>query len=53
MTLTTARVGTNNRSQIVTIPLAFRFPETIKQSIYAKLATTWCCLHGQTIGRIF
>jgi antitoxin VapB len=35
MTLTTARVGTNNRSQIVTIPLAFRFPDNIK-TVYVR-----------------
>ena len=35
MTRSTARVGTNNRSQIVTIPLAFRFPETIK-TVYVR-----------------
>lgn len=37
MTLTTARVGTNNRSQIVTIPLAFRFPDTIKTVYIRKI----------------
>ena len=37
MPLTTARVGTNNRSQIVTIPLAFRFPETIKTVYIRKI----------------
>jgi antitoxin VapB len=35
MTRSTARVGTNNRSQIVTIPLAFRFPENIK-TVYVR-----------------
>ena len=35
MNRSTARVGTNNRSQIVTIPLAFRFPETIK-TVYVR-----------------
>jgi antitoxin VapB len=37
MTLTTARVGTNNRSQIVTIPLAFRFPDNIKTVYIRKI----------------
>jgi len=37
MTLTTARVGTNNLSQIVTIPLAFRFPENIKTVYIRKI----------------
>ena len=35
MTRSTARVGTNNRSQIVTIPLAFRFPDNIK-TVYVR-----------------
>jgi antitoxin VapB len=30
-------VGTNNRSQIVTIPLAFRFPENIKTVFVRKI----------------
>jgi len=37
MTLNTARVGTNNRSQIVTIPLAFRFPDNIKTVYIRKI----------------
>ena len=37
MTRSTARVGTNNRSQIVTIPLAFRFPDNIKTVYVRKL----------------
>lgn len=35
MTRSTARVGINNRSQIVTIPLAFRFPDNIK-TVYVR-----------------
>ena len=35
MTRSTARVGTNNRSQIVTIPLASRFPDNIK-TVYVR-----------------
>ncbi len=35
MTRSTARVGTNNRSQIVAIPLAFRFPDNIK-TVYVR-----------------
>ena len=31
MTLQTARVGKNNRAQVVTIPLEFRFPEGMKE----------------------
>jgi antitoxin VapB len=30
VTLKTARVGKNNRAQVVTIPLEFRFPEGMK-----------------------
>jgi antitoxin VapB len=29
--LRTARVGKNNRAQVVTIPLEFRFPEGVKE----------------------
>jgi antitoxin VapB len=37
MTLQTARVGKNNRAQVVTIPLGFRFPEGIKDVYIRKL----------------
>ncbi len=32
----TARVGKNNRAQIVTIPLEFRFPEDMKEVFIRK-----------------
>lgn len=32
----TARVGKNNRAQIVTIPLEFRFPEGMKEVFIRK-----------------
>ena len=33
----TARVGNNNRSQIVTIPLEYRFPEGMKEVFIRKV----------------
>lgn len=33
----TARVGKNNRAQIVTIPLEFRFPEGMKEVFIRKI----------------
>lgn len=33
----TARVGMNNRSQIVTIPLEYRFPEGMKEVFIRKV----------------
>lgn len=33
----TARVGKNNRAQIVTIPLEYRFPEGMKQVFIRKV----------------
>ncbi len=33
----TARVGSNNRSQIVTIPLEYRFPEGVKEVFIRKV----------------
>lgn len=36
MTLQTARVGRNNRTQVVTIPLEFRFPEGMKDVYIRK-----------------
>jgi antitoxin VapB len=36
MTWQTARVGKNNRAQVVTIPLAFRFPEGIRDVYIRK-----------------
>lgn len=33
----TARVGKNNRSQIVTIPLEFRFPQGMKEVFIRKI----------------
>lgn len=33
----TARVGKNNRAQIVTIPLEFRFPENMKEVFIRKV----------------
>ncbi len=35
MSLQTARVGKNNRAQVVTIPLEFRFPQDVK-SVYIR-----------------
>jgi len=32
----TARVGNNNRTQIVTIPLEYRFPEGMKEVAAAR-----------------
>lgn len=37
MTLKTARVGKNNRAQVVTIPLGFRFPEGMKDVYIRKV----------------
>lgn len=37
MTLQTARVGKNNRAQVVTIPREFRFPEGIKDVYIRKV----------------
>jgi antitoxin VapB len=37
MTLKTARVGKNNRAQVVTIPLEFRFPEGMKDVFIRKV----------------
>ena len=37
MTLQTARVGKNNRTQVVTIPLEFRFPEGMKDVYIRKV----------------
>lgn len=37
MTLQTARVGKNNRAQVVTIPLEFRFPEGMKDVFIRKV----------------
>ena len=33
----TARVGKNNRAQVVTIPLAFRFPEGMNEVFIRKV----------------
>ena len=33
----TARVGKNNRAQVVTIPLEFRFPEDMKEVFIRKV----------------
>lgn len=33
----TARIGKNNRAQVVTIPLEFRFPETMKEVFIRKI----------------
>ena len=33
----TARVGKNNRAQVVTIPLEFRFPDGMKQVFIRKV----------------
>jgi antitoxin VapB len=33
----TARVGKNNRAQVVTIPLEFRFPEGMKEVFIRKV----------------
>ena len=32
----TARIGKNNRAQVVTIPLEFRFPEGMKEVFISK-----------------
>lgn len=37
MSSQTARVGKNNRSQVVTIPLEFRFPEGMKDVYIRKV----------------
>ena len=37
MSLQTARVGKNNRVQVVTIPLEFRFPEGMKDVFIRKV----------------
>ncbi len=37
MTLQTARVGKNNRVQVVTIPLEFRFPQGMKDVYIRKV----------------
>ncbi len=37
MTLQTARVGKNNRVQVVTIPMEFRFPEGMKDVYIRKV----------------
>jgi antitoxin VapB len=37
VTLQTARVGKNNRVQVVTIPLEFRFPEGMKDVYIRKV----------------
>lgn len=37
MQSTTARVGKNNRAQVVTIPLEFRFPESMKDVYIRKV----------------
>ena len=37
MSLQTARVGRNNRVQVVTIPLEFRFPEGMKDVFIRKV----------------
>ena len=37
MTLQAARFGKNNRAQVVTIPLAFRFPEGMKDVYIRKI----------------
>ena len=36
MRTSTARVGKNNRSQVVTIPLEFRFPEGVREVFIRK-----------------
>jgi antitoxin VapB len=50
MKMQTARVGKNNRAQVVTIPLEFRFPEGMKDVYIRKVgddiilcsrATSW------------
>lgn len=33
----TARIGKNNRAQVVTIPLEFRFPEGMKEVFIRKI----------------
>ena len=37
MSSQTARVGKNNRAQVVTIPLEFRFPEGMKDVYIRKV----------------
>lgn len=37
MTQRVARVGRNNRAQVVTIPLEYRFPEGMKQVFIRKV----------------
>ena len=37
MTQRVARVGKNNRAQVVTIPLEYRFPEGMKQVFIRKV----------------
>ena len=37
MRLQTARIGKNNRAQVVTIPLEFRFPEGVKDVFIRKV----------------
>lgn len=37
MTVQTARVGKNNRAQVVTIPLEFRFPDGMKDVYIRKV----------------
>lgn len=37
MTMQTARIGKNNRAQVVTIPLEFRFPEGMKDVYIRKV----------------
>jgi antitoxin VapB len=32
----TARVGWNNRTQVVTVPLEFRFPDTVREVFIRK-----------------
>lgn len=32
-----ARIGKNNRTQVVTLPLEFRFPETMKEVFIKKV----------------
>lgn len=40
MSQRTARVGKNNRAQVVTIPREFRFPEGMKQVFIRKVGET-------------
>ncbi len=37
MSQRTARIGKNNRAQVVTIPLEFRFPEGMKEVFICKV----------------